>query len=290
MNLPAKLAHRFASNVYVTSLSLLASFISFGIVMRGVWAGVTPSTGAIVILIITVLLFAVTHFYSLKIRIDNQNLEEIAKYFRMINSAYRENLHNTFWNSGNSYSLDDRLRTEKETLRGVCQLISRIYSRLLYGKECTTTVKLLTEDEDNISFATQYVRSRNFSERDENDLEKYEVNTGRNTGLDEALKVRPNGKLSYFHSADLSKEVGYENQRSNYNRWYKSAIIVPIRCPSKRGERNTRTYGILAVDTMTRHRLNNTHHIEMLTALSEQMFNFMALMRGDYQIQSESEQ
>lgn len=290
MNIPAKLAHQFVRNDYVTALSLLVCFVSFGIVMRDVLSNTTPKVGSILGLVAALIFFVVTHIYSMRVRADNQNLEEIAKYFREINTIYRETLFRCFWERVQALSLDDRLSEEKSTLKSVCQSIARIFSKLLYGKECTVTVKLLTDEDNGISCATTYVRNQESSERDIDDHGKYEVNTGRNSGLDQALKNKPAGKLSYFHSADLTKEKDYTNQRSDYLNWYKSTIVVPIRCPLRRGERVTQNYGFLTIDTMTRHRLNNSHHVVMLSALAEQIFNFMALMRGDYKLPTEDAQ
>ncbi|MCG5498409.1 hypothetical protein [Ectothiorhodospira variabilis] len=290
MNIPGKLAHQFARSDYVTALSLIVSFISFGVVMRDILAGTTPKIGSIIGLVVALLFFAAVNIYSLKVRNDNQILEEIAKYFREINTNYREALFTSFWGEKETPSLDDRLLAEKNTLKAVCQIIARIFTKLLYGKECTVTVKLLTKEDDGISYATTYARNHESSERDVDDHWKYEVNTGKNSGLDQALKNSPAGKLSYFHSADLSKETEYSNQRSDYLNWYKSTIVVPIRCPLRRGEREAQNYGFLTIDTMTRHRLNNGHHVVMLSSLAEQMFNFMALMRGDYRISAETKQ
>jgi hypothetical protein len=289
MNIPAKLAHNFARNNYVVSASLLISFISFGVVMRDVLTDTTPKLGSILALGVAIILFSIAHGYSLKVRFDNQNLQDIAKYFREINSIYREALYCTFWENAKRLPLDERLATEKSTLKSICQIISKIFTKLLAGKECTVSIKLLTDEDDGLSYATTYVRNQESSERDIDDHHKYEVNTGRNSGLDQALKNSPAGKLSYFHSADLSKEKasGYTNQRNDYVEWYKSTIVVPIRCPQRRGERSPQNYGFLTIDTMTRHRLNNGHHVVILSALAEQVFNFMAFMRGDYKITTE---
>lgn len=290
MNIPEKLVHQFARNNYVTALSLIVSFISFGVVMRDILDGTTPKIGSILSLVVAILFFTAVNIYSLKVRNDNRILQEIAKYFREINTNYREALFTSFWGERETLLLDDRLLAEKNTLKVVCQTIARIFTKLLYGKECTVTVKLLTKEDDGILYATTYVRNHESSERDIDDHWKYEVNTGKNSGLDQALKNSPAGKLSYFHSADLSKETEYSNQRSDYLDWYKSTIVVPIRCPLRRGEREAQNYGFLTIDTMTRHRLNNGYHVVMLSSLAEQMFNFMALMRGDYKISTETEQ
>lgn len=198
MNIPAKLAHRFVRNNYVTALSLLVSFVSFGIVMSDVLSDRTPKVGAILGLVAALIFFVVTHLYSLRVRADNQNLQEIAKYFREINTIYRETLFSCFWERVQALSLDERLSAEKSTLKSVCQSIARIFTRLLYGKECMVTVKLLTDEDDGISYATTYIRNQESSERDIGDRRKYEVNTGRNSGLDQALKNKPPGELSYF--------------------------------------------------------------------------------------------
>jgi len=287
MNLPAKLAHQFARNNYVVSVSLLISFVSFAFVMRDVLTGNAPSFWAVLGLICAIIIFSIINIYSLKVRFDYRNLQDIAKYFREINSIYREALYSTFWETTKPLTLDERLAKEESTLKSICQMISKIFTKMLSGKECTVTIKLLTDEDDGISYATTYVRNHEICERDVDDHHMYEVNTGRNSGLDQALKNSPAGKLSYFHSADLAKESNYTNQRDDYLSWYKSTIVVPIRCPQRRGGRSPQNYGFLTIDTMTRHRLDNGHHVVMLSALAEQIFNFMAFMRGDYKIQTE---
>ena len=72
MNISEKLAHRFSKNSYVTALSLIASFASFGFVMRDVLSDATPKISSIIVLIAALLFFAVVNFYSLRIHNNRQ--------------------------------------------------------------------------------------------------------------------------------------------------------------------------------------------------------------------------
>ena len=67
--------------------------------------------------------------------------------------------------------------------------------------------------------------------------------------------------------------------------FYRSILVVPIHSAT-----NVHTalvhqkelVGFLTVDTMSVNRLNSTYHLFMLAALANQMFNFMAVVRGKY--------
>lgn len=127
------------------------------------------------------------------------------------------------------------------------------------------------------------------SERDR-DERTFEVGTGRNTAFDESLVVRADGAPSHFFSGDLNKERDYCNERQDYGRHYKSAIVVPIRSidRDKKGTGAEFTLiGFLCIDTKSRNRLNDGYHVQILTSLAEQMYNYISLMRGRYTVNVE---
>jgi len=47
--------------------------------------------------------------------------------------------------------------------------------------------------------------------------------------------------------------------------------------------------GFLCVDTLSRNRLNEGYHVELMSAFADQMYNFLSLMRGRYTVLVESE-
>jgi hypothetical protein len=133
------------------------------------------------------------------------------------------------------------------------------------------------------------VRSETNCKRDEGRPEVFELLTGQNTAFDRCMECNP-GTTSHFFSADLikdRKEGRYSNQRTNWEKFYVSAIVVPIRYVNveRLGQpRASDHIGFLAVDTMSTNRLNGTYHVELLAAFADQVYNFMSLMRGKYSV------
>ncbi len=222
--------------------------------------------------------------YSLKIREENRKLKEISEHFREINAIYRNRLFGLFYGKCPSMERKDLINIEKFTLNSVCQRISKIYSMLI-AKNCTVSVKLLMQQEDTGRlYVTTYTRSENACKHDDESPSKFEVNTGQNTAFDDALRRNTTGDITHFFSGDLRKHKHYRNQRPNWSKYYQSAIVVPIRCLGVEENPDPDDIGFLCVDTNSRHRLNNTHHVVMLSGLADQIYNFMSLMRGKYNV------
>ena len=88
-----------------------------------------------------------------------------------------------------------------------------------------------------------------------------------------------------------TQEKTYRNQRDHWSDFYQNVIIVPIRSVDilKLGNKEkdaSNDIGFLCVDTQSINRLNNTWHLELLAAFADQMYNFMSLMRGEYQLKA----
>ena len=92
---------------------------------------------------------------------------------------------------------------------------------------------------------------------------------------------------SHFFSANLKKYEGYLNERQDYLKHYRSTIVVPLHGQNENAAAtNNREdlIGYLCVDTKSVNRLNNRHHLYMISALSNQMYDFISLMRGRYEL------
>ena len=183
-------------------------------------------------------------------------------------------------------NLNDLLEKEKQVLHAICQRIENIYSRVIH-RDCLVTIKLVVKEADGKHFAHTYVRSLDKCIRDEPTRIKYEIGSGQNTAFDTAIQKRPNGIPSHFFSANLAKEKDYCNQRQHFSNFYNSTIVVPIRGINKGRENTDNEFdmvGFLCVDTRSKNRLNDGYHLQMLSSLAGQMYNFMSLMRGKYTV------
>lgn len=215
-------------------------------------------------------------------------LREIAWYFSEINELYRDTLRELFGSNDPTTDPNDLLAREEKVLTSVCQRIEKIFCRVMFGRACMVTVKLVVREDVGRYFAHTYVRSESDCARDNPGKIRYEVGTGENTAFDQALVKRADGQPSHFFSADLKAEgENYLNQRQGYYRFYKSAIVVPIRGQNKGREGTEQEFdhiGYLSVDTKSKKWLNDGYHLQIMTSLASQMYNFMSLMRGKYTV------
>ena len=213
-------------------------------------------------------------------------LQDIYESISEINEIYRDTLKALFSGQDPITDAATLLEEEKNTLSAVCERIENIYSRLI-KRHCMVTVKLLIE-ENQRSYAIMLTRSEKKSSRERGPRNRYEVGTGANIAFDKATMKRNGKKSSHYHSSDLSKEGNeYSNQRQNYMEFYRNVLVVPIRATNV-GEEGTDhefdNIGFLCIDTNSTNRINDGYHLHMLTSLSNQMYNFMSLMRGKYTV------
>ena len=253
------------------------------------------------ILTMAVLLFA--YVYSVEVRRENMALRGLSAEFYDINCLYQSKMHQVFLAENPVTDQNKLIEAEKETLEAVCQRISSLFQQTI-NRKCMVTVKLITYQDQSICAHT-YVRSLRASARDRSERMRYSIGTGQNTGFEIALQERSDDKPSHFYSADLSLEPGYENQRADYLRHYRSVLVVPIREPQRISgtgadpvnkpqhgdadqlESDPYLIGFLCVDTLSINRLNDTFHLVMLSALASQMYTFMCFMRGNYKAQGD---
>jgi hypothetical protein len=225
------------------------------------------------------------YVYSIRVRAENIALREMSYYFYQINEIYKARLRDSFFGASPHTDATSLLDSEQLVLRSVCQRIESIFSRAI-GRKCMVTVKLITRQNGKVSAHT-YVRNQESCERDNPVKEDFSVGEGRNTAFEQALLKNADGRPAHFHSADLTKQKGYSNERQHFLKFYKSTIVVPIR-----GELVNSTdkdpledhIGYLCVDTLSVNRLNDRYHLYMIAALAHQMYNFMSLMRGRYKV------
>lgn len=278
-------ARKVASNPWFVILASVSSIAGFFWYLHDRVVQYPPVLSGLYFAISLLVLLAGI-FYSLKVRSENVALRDIAFTFNEINHIYRDSLKDMFGGNDPIYNPEDLLAEEERVLRSVCQRIENIFIRVT-NRNCMVTIKLLLKECDGRYFAHTYVRSLEKSGRDKPERKKYEVGTGANTAFDKALQKRPDGIPSHFFSPDLTKEEGYFNERQHYDKLYRSAIVVPIRGVNKGKEGTNEEYdmiGFLCVDTRSTHRLNGGYHVQMVSSLAGQMYNFMSLMRGKYTV------
>ncbi len=282
MNLTTKVAHDIATNPWTLLITTLGSILGLGVLIHDRFFVSTPSTQPIILFLVTTIFYVVVSGAALRVLSDNRKLKEVANNFREINSIYRDRLFSAFYGNNPVKEREKLIDIEKSTVTSVCQRVSQIFTKLT-GSSCVVTVKLLTKEDSHV-FVTTYARSENDSERDKASPKRFEVNTGQNTAFDEALMPNTTGHIAHFYSGDLRKHRHYTNQRPNWGKCYQSTIVVPIRCLGVEGKSEREDIGFLCVDTKSRNRLNNVHHVNMMSALADQMYNFMSLMRGKYTV------
>ncbi len=243
------------------------------------------------IVVLSLAILVIGYVYSIAVRVENISLRRLPFYYYEINHLYKNTLLEMFGEQENTKDSDTLIKYEKDILSSVCQRISDIFSSLI-NRKCMATIKLVTI-EDEAVYARTYVRSHSHSERDFKNKTKFSVGNGKNTSFDEALRSRNDGLPQHFYSPDLTIKGSYHNERVGFSNFYKSTLVVPIGghyCEDK--ESNQELFydliGFLCVDTMSTNRLNDNDHLYMLSALAEQMYNFISLMRGKYSTAEEA--
>lgn len=261
-----------------------ASLVSFAWLLYDKVKENVPWISTIVLSLSMVLLIA-GYVFSLKVRGENIALRNLSETFCEINKLYRDNLRESFAKENPSFDPADLAAKERTVLQAVCQRIENIYSRVM-RRNCMVTIKLMTKTNGKM-FAETYVRSQQLCGREDQCRLKYSVGTGENTAFDEAAKHRADGRPQHFYSGNLLKEVGYSNERQHYDRFYKSALVVPILGINGGKEGTSEEFdlvGFLCVDTLVVNHLNDGYHLYMLSALASQMYNYISLMRGNYTV------
>jgi hypothetical protein len=279
----ARRLHVFLSDARVNLLVSLATILSFFGWVYGTFQLTGGSFLRFLLFLVLAPFLATTVIYSIRVRQENRAFRHVPTILHRINHNYRDVLSKLFGH-GAAGNLTLRMRLEREALVSVCQSISEIFT-LLTHVPCTVTVKLITRENGRVYCQTA-IRSQVGSERDHGPHRKFELMTGENTAFDVALRYTP-GEISYFFSPDLRKEHNYRNQRKNWAAFYRSAIVVPIRYVDWENagkDAASDLIGFLAVDTLSTNRLNNTFHVALIASFSDQMYNFMSLMRGKYAI------
>lgn len=160
---------------------------------------------------------------------------------------------------------------EIEVLRTVAQKIASMFRELL-GVPCMVEVYLCTPDADTCCLVALSERS---SQREQDWERNFVVHKDKNTAFVEARVRKPSG-TSCFFSGDLKSlaaEGKYNDQRDNWQYCYQSRLIVPIRYRDQE-------LGFLALDTKSRHRINDTYHVEVLASLADDMYVFLHEIRS----------
>lgn len=291
MNLSTRLFHNVMRGQAVAWLGLVGSVAS--IISLVAWAFLQLPSGWAGLLLLSslaaslLIVVAAATLYSVRIRQENRAFRRSVEVMHRINQAYRDVLSDVFGEK-NISDIGRRAEIEKETLTSLCHELARLFLAFTHVP-CTVTIKLIVRGTDGALYARTHCRSESICGRDKVEPFDFQLNTGKNTGLDRALK-HVQGQIAHFFSGDLHNDADHDeyfNERPNWRACYKSAIVVPIQ--HETGEKDhhgwiSDTLGFLAVDTLSENRLNNTYHLHMLAAYAHQMYNFMCLMRGKYSL------
>ena len=267
-----------------STASILSLVIWAYVSLPRVWGGLLLLSALAISLLILV---AAATAYSVRIRQENRTFRHSQEVLQRINQNYRDVLSGVF---GEKKVEDIKRRTEieRDTIRAVCHELARLFLAFAHVP-CTVTMKLIVRGRDGALYARTHARSDAISDRDNVEPFDFVLKTGRNTGLDEALR-HVQGRVSHFFSPDLYADADsgdYQNERPNWRACYRSAIVVPIHHVT--GEKDDHglvsdNIGFLAVDTLSENRLNDGFHVQLLAAYAHQMYNFMSLMRGTYSL------
>jgi len=275
-----------AESKWFVFVSGLASVVSFYFDLRHEF----QSPPFNIFLATSVTAFGVAALYSIRVREKVLSHQRCTRFIHDINHEYRNILNETFGVAlQNSEPIDPILVTrEREIIETVCNRIALIYAGLT-SRPCIVTVKVITK-ENGSSFCHTYARSEPKCRRDrDGGPDVYAIGHGENTAFEVALNSDPSG-ISHFFGGDLpkmKKQNRYRNQRDNFEKYYKSTIVVPIRSQSCQ-QREANNRGFLCVDTLSTHCLNDGYHVELLAAFADQMYNFFSLMRGTYRLPTTS--
>jgi len=239
--------------------------------------------------ILLLLVFMSVSFYTVNIRWKLSKYNHIPYHLHRINHIYRNSLSRLYGISSEKTTDSTLLEEQKTTLTKACDHISHIF-RLLTGSECQVTIKLLDEESDeygkSIPYCQTFTRNGGHNERDEPNPLKYVVKNLRNTAFETALVFR-GSEPSHFWSADLTEEKDYFNDRKDFIKFYKSVIVVPVRfVVSVKGSEHpvTDDVGFISVDTKETYRLNEDSHVQLLASFADQVYNYLSILRGKYQI------
>ncbi len=285
---------------FVGFLVVVSAIVTLSFVIRDEL--ISEQRNVFLFLLLGVLIFALVYviIQIFQTQHENKELCKVMVDLHGISHLYNEEITKTLSDIlDNIVSDEDRALKAEKTLISVCQKISSCFSKLIGGKKCMVTIKLIVRDDrrdnrrDNTKrFARTYVRSSYVDDRDQHSQRKlYEVGAGKNTGLDGARAIME-GSPSHFFSPDLVKlkEKGeYKNQRADFSNYYKSTIVVPLTSRLHNTTGVTDEIGFLSVDTMSTNRLNKKYHVYLMAAFADQMFSFISFMKGDYDISIKNE-
>lgn len=278
MNKANRQLSNFAENPWFIISGGIASIVSL---LFYLYEKYDPRFGKIssILLFLSLGILFIGYIYSIKVRAENKALKDISQQLSEINFIYQHHFSEVLHKTAEKITREKLVDAERRVLEAICQRIENIYSRLT-GRNCLVTIKLVTQAGEK-KIAHTYVRSQSTCPRDLTGSPDYSVNTGTNTAFDQSLLSTADGRPSHFFSADLThlQKIGkYANERQNFAKFYRSALVVPIR-----NEKTKSHVGYLCVDTMAKNRLNDNNHLYLLSGFSYQIYNFMAIMRGTYQ-------
>lgn len=257
----------FHKSLVITLLVLLAVFQTTSF-LKPVW--VDPIVAMSITSVVAVAFITIALLIVWK---ENDNLKRSFASLHYISHQLRDMTHAVI-RDGIKTTTADEMNQERLILNSICGKASLLFTDLI-GEKCHVCITLVDPDSpDDDKKCFLWARSpEETHQRNNNFMFSIEKNTRFKYLLD---KSGQNGTLA-FYSADLQK-LGdeYLDEIPNWKSFYRSMIVVPIRCNSK----GTRIdIGYLKLETYAINRLNGSSHVELMASIADQIFSFLDTSR-----------
>jgi hypothetical protein len=231
------------------------------------------------------------NLYSLFVRNHNLAFKKSWRYIGEINGLYKKSFDKIFIRTPDEKANEistkmqaDIASIQRDTVSAVLVRIAELFS-VVIDRQCVATIKLITAGEKQNYFAESYARSVPMNFRDDSGVTLFEISAKSNIGFYTALTQYSDFGVSYFYSPNLLVDPpNYTNGRENFERFYRSTIIVAIAPP--KGTRSATfpfdALGFLCIDTASTHRLNDAYHLDLLGGFADQMYNYLCVLGDVY--------
>lgn len=251
-------------NKIIASSSVTAAMLS----ILGAFTSVVKVDDKILWMSVAALIAAISSVAYLHALRKNRRLSSELGTIHEITHAFHDAIAVAFQHN----DINRVLEIEHKTLDRFCQSVKKIFDNMT-GVNCHITIKLLTIENGN-QFVSTYASTRsNWSKSKRKELVQ---NT---TDYVESLRIKPERDQSYFYAADLTRKTLYQNSNMDWQNYYKSTLVVPIR-RTFREKTIVDDIGFLCVDTLEPDKLNDDDHLKFLTYFSEQLYFFLSTLRG----------
>jgi hypothetical protein len=198
-------------------------------------------------------------------------LERYTESLGLFHEAAHELRDHLFVAEAEKWTDQDRQKDLFHRLTAVLDELVRVFC-VLTQQECAACVKLFSEDTDSeggrllITFCRDRQSKR---KRGQNDgQERFSIDKNHD------FLYIINSDKNYFCSNDLVNHEGYFNERPDFDKRYRSAIVVPVQRSTVNGEPADfhDILGFLCVDSLKTNVFNEMESVKLLGAVADTMY------------------